>query len=436
MQHPPQRQHIANRIKSTNNTQEARVQQTTPEDPAMHTHTKTSTKMLTARVPPPVEIPASQHTVEISIIDTTSYMSGFPASTFVEPNVPGFDLMSAGSYGYIIKHPRSGSKYDTIIFDLGVRKDWENLPETFVAAIKESSADIRVEKDVATILSEAGQDLNEVGAIIWSHWHFDHVGDPTTFPNTTDLIVGPGFKSAMIPSYPTLRESHLDERAWQDRELHEIDFHDAAGGKTLKIGNFDAYDFYGDGSFYLLNAPGHAVGHMSGLARTTADPPTFILLGADIAHHCGEFRPSPYTPLPEVISPHPLRKNATSGCPGRIFLTIHPQHSGEKPFFDPVRGEEGWHHEAQVAKDSIDKLIEADAYDNIFPVMAHDNSLAGIINVYPKTANDWMAKGWKEKSRWGFLREFAATEDDPEHPALEEGAKAAEARKDSRVSHM
>lgn len=146
MHHSPQRQHIANRTKCINTTQEARVQQTTHEDPDMHTHTKTNTKMSTARVPPPVSIPTSQHTVEISIIDTTSYMSGFPASTFVEPNVPGFDLMSAGSYGYIIKHPRSGSKYDTIIFDLGVRKDWEDLPETFVTAIKESSADIRVEK--------------------------------------------------------------------------------------------------------------------------------------------------------------------------------------------------------------------------------------------------------------------------------------------------
>lgn len=363
-------------------------------------------------------------------------MSGFPASTFVEPAVPGFDLVNVGSYGYIIKHPTSPHKHSTLLFDLGVRKDWENLPETFVAGIKEAGFGISVQKDVATILRENGQDLNDIGAIVWSHWHFDHVGDPTTFPNSTDLIVGPGFKANFIPAYPTIRDSHVDERAWQDRELHEIDFHDAAAGsKTLKIGKFDGYDFYGDGSFYLLNSPGHAIGHMSGLARTTAYPPTFILLGADIAHHCGEFRPSAYTPLPDVISPHPLRKHATSGCPGRVFQAIHPKRSDVEPFFDPVRGE-GWHHEAQEAKDSIDKLIEADAYDNIFPVMAHDNSLAGIIDVYPKTANDWMAKGWKEKSRWGFLREFAATEDDPPYTALAEGAKAAEARKDSRVSSM
>jgi glyoxylase-like metal-dependent hydrolase (beta-lactamase superfamily II) len=392
--------------------------------------------MTSTRAPPPFEIPDSQHTVEVCMIDTTSFMRGFPASTFVEPDVPGFDFMDVRSYSYIIKHAPSGSKYDTFVFDLGVRKDWENLPEAFVTGIKAGGYSISVDKDVATILRENGQDLSEVGAIVWSHWHFDHAGDPQTFPSTTDLIVGPGFKSTFIPGYPSVRDSHVDERAWAGRELYEIDFDTAADGKTLRIGNFKAYDFYGDGSFYLLNSPGHAVGHMSALARTTAEPPTFLLLGGDIAHHCGEFRPTPYTPLPDMISPHPLRKNTASACPGRIFLAIHPQHSCEEPFFDPVR-HGGWHHEALEAKASIDKLIEADSHDHIFPLMAHDGSLADVVDLYPENANAWRAKGWKEQSRWGFLGSFAAVEDD--YPCTHSGpekdsTKREEDRKDSRVS--
>lgn len=388
--------------------------------------------------PPPVEIPPSQHTVEVCMIDTTSFMSGFPASTFVEPDVPGFDTMNVKSYSYIIKHAPSGNKHDTLLFDLGVRKDVENLPETFIAGIKAGGYGISVDKDVATILRENGQDLNEIGAIIWSHWHFDHAGDPQTFPSTTDLIVGPGFEANFIPAYPTVRDSHVDERAWAGRELHEIDFSGAANGKALHIGGFQAYDFYGDGSFYLLNSPGHAIGHMSALARTTANPPTFLLLGGDIAHHCGEFRPTPYTPLPEMISPHPLRKDSVSACPAQIFLAIHPKHNGEEPFFDPVRGG-GWHHEAYEAKESIDKLIEADAYDHIFPIMAHDGSLADVVELYPKSANAWMAKGWKEKSRWGFLGSFAAVEEDsscPHSRSEKEGSEWVEGRKDSRVSWL
>lgn len=126
--------------------------------------------------------------MEVYIIDTTSFMSGFPASSFVEPLVPGFDTMNVGSYAYLIRHPGSNTKYGTVVFGLGVRKDWENSPETFVAGIKDSRCGISVDKDVATILRENGQDLGEVGAIIWSHWHFDHAGDPQTFPRTTDLI--------------------------------------------------------------------------------------------------------------------------------------------------------------------------------------------------------------------------------------------------------
>ncbi|EGU81280.1 hypothetical protein FOPG_15576 [Fusarium oxysporum f. sp. conglutinans race 2 54008] len=362
--------------------------------------------MTPCRLPPPVDIADSPNTVEVYIIDTTSFMSGFPASTFVEPLVPGFDTINVGSYSFLIKHPGSNTKYDTMVFDLGVRKDWESLPETFVAGIKSSGCKIEVQTDVASILRENGQSLDDVGAIIWSHWHFDHAGDPKTFPTTTDLIVGPGFKKNMIPGYPTVRDSHVNETAWEGRELIEIDF---KGEKGLKIGKFEAYDFYGDGSFYLLSSPGHAVGHMSALARTTTDPPSFMLLGGDIAHHCGEFRPSPYTPLPTMISPNPLGRNL-SACPGRLFLNIHPWKDPERPFFDPTT-EPGWHLEAVEAKESIDNLIEADAYDNIFPVMAHDMTLGETVELYPKKANDWMARGWKEATRWGFCGEFTPMEE-------------------------
>lgn len=364
--------------------------------------------MARPQAPPRIVIPESRNTVEAFIIDTTSFMSGFPAWTFVQPHVPGFDTMNVHSYGFLVKHPGSGSKYDTMLFDLGVRKDWESSPETFVAMIKENGYGISVEEDVATILRKHGQSLEEIGAIIWSHWHFDHVGDPQTFPSTTDLIVGPGFKSEFMPGYPSKQDSLVDENAWRGRELHEIEFGPAAGSKALQIGDFKAYDFYGDGSFYLLDSPGHALGHMSALARTTVDPPSFLLLGGDIAHHCGEFRPNAYTHLPEMISPNPLT-HSLSACPGKVFLAIHPKKSRVEPFFDPSPDDGAWHHVAEVAKDSIKKLIELDAQDNIFPVMAHDGSLHDVVDFYPKGANAWMAKGWKEQSRWGFLSSFAAS---------------------------
>jgi len=62
--------------------------------------------------------------------------------------------------------------------------------------------------------------------------------------------------------------------------MQEIEFK-----SDFKIGKFNAFDYFGDGSFYLLDVPGHAIGHICGLVRTT--PGSFLLLGADSCHFAG-----------------------------------------------------------------------------------------------------------------------------------------------------
>jgi len=86
--------------------------------------------MVQAQPPPDLKIPASSSTVDISIIDTTSYVGKLPAAAFMEPAMPGFDELSAPCFAFMIKHKPSGAKnkYDTLIWDLGVRKDFENAP--------------------------------------------------------------------------------------------------------------------------------------------------------------------------------------------------------------------------------------------------------------------------------------------------------------------
>ena len=85
-----------------------------------------------------------------------------------------------------------------------------------------------------------------------SHYHWDHTGDPSTFPCSTDLVVGPGFKKSLMPGYPAKEDARIRESDYKGRQIREIEF-DEAG---LHLGRFKALDFFGDGSFYLLDSPG------------------------------------------------------------------------------------------------------------------------------------------------------------------------------------
>jgi len=145
---------------------------------------------------------------------------------------------------------------------------------------------------------------------------------------------------------------------------------------------------------------------MCGLARTSADPPEFIIMGGDIAHHGGEFRPTQWLPLPDSISPNPLvapfAKNAPV-CPGALFKAIHPKQDPTEPF---VRPEGAIHDNQTQAQESATKWTEFDAQENVFAMIAHDSSLFDIVDFYPKSANDWRKKGWKDEGRWRFLRDY------------------------------
>jgi hypothetical protein len=273
---------------------------------------------------------------------------------------------------------------------------------------------VNVDQSVREILESQKIPCSEtdpIEAIFWSHWHWDHTGNPNEFPSTTKLIVGPGFKANLLPGYPSNTESSLLESDYNNRELIELDFvGDSRAG--FKIGQFNALDYFGDGSFYLLDSPGHAIGHICGLARVTSSPDSFIFMGGDAAHHGGEWRPSPYLPLPKEITPNPFAPVSMrmSPCPGAMFENAKLLPNGpSKPFYTPAKLEVGQiHYDVEEATRSIEKMQEYDGQEaeNILVVVAHDESLLDIIDFFPEKANDFMRKGWVKEGRWRFLADF------------------------------
>lgn len=230
--------------------------------------------------------------------------------------------------------------------------------------------------------------------------HWDHIGDLNgTFPPSTQLVVGPGFKEAHLPGYPTNKESPLLQHDFESREVREVDI--VKEGAGLKIGRFNAYDYFGDGSLYLLDTPGHSIGHICALARTTPD--SFVFMGGDACHHGGEFRPSEYLPLPSELSPSPLPK--FNPCPGHLLQDAHRTKSATEPYYLCTPG---FAHDLDVCNWTIEGLQEFDASENVFLIVAHDDSLAQVVgdSLYPDSVSDWQHKKLAKKAKWNFLKDF------------------------------
>ncbi|KZL80414.1 metallo-beta-lactamase superfamily protein [Colletotrichum incanum] len=355
---------------------------------------------------PVVFIPESLSTVDVRVMDTSTLIHLNP-DLFWRPKIDGFDGLHAPIYCFLISNPRTGRH---VLFDLGVRPDWRNYAPKTVELI-ESTTIVTPGSDVAGMLdadNTVAIRSTDIDAVIWSHNHFDHIGDITRFPSTTRLIVGPGVRAATWPGWPTRPDAIVLDADAEGRVVHEINFDDG----SLKIGQFKAFDFFGDGSFYLLDAPGHAVGHICALARTDAAPhpdgqnkSLFIFMGADACHHMGVLRPSLYQPLPpsETLQ-KVLQDGHESGfCPG--LLDAWMTHHSTAPFFE-VNAPGPIFPDGPSSFATVQKIQELDALDNVFVIMAHDLSLQNVLPLFPEKINGWAESGIKTDSRWLFCNDF------------------------------
>lgn len=181
--------------------------------------------------------------------------------------------------------------------------------------------------------------------------------------------------------------------------MREIDFEK----ESVQLGRFRGFDFFGDGSFYVLDTPGHAVGHLAGLAQTTADPDTFIFMGGDLCHHSGEIRPSKHLRIPKEVTI--ATPQAALPCPGAIYekLQIQRQRAPDEPFFEPTMG-----LDIPETIETIKKTQDADKEDNVWFIYAHDPKLHGVVDLFPQSANDWKVRNWRDETLWAFLQDFEA----------------------------
>lgn len=196
---------------------------------------------------------------------------------FVHPAVAGAKR-TVPSLTFLITHPGPPEPW-YMMFDLGLRKARERYPEVLQKHI-DGRAPYDLAPGVAAQLEAGGLDPAAIHAVMLSHVHYDHHGDPEDFPNAT-FRVGHGALDVLKHGLGAIAShQHFDPDtlpADRSKELPDPD-----GGDWKPLGPFPkAHDLRGDGSIYVIDTPGHLPGHVNLLCRTKE---RWLLLCGDAFH--------------------------------------------------------------------------------------------------------------------------------------------------------
>ncbi|KAJ5556352.1 hypothetical protein N7494_000267 [Penicillium frequentans] len=223
------------------------------------------------------ELPATDGHVHVQLLNGGSMLAeyhklhkGDPAEKFRMYN-----------WAFFIRHAEYGRK---IIWDLGMSS--LKIPDDYPPVISngmwnEAQVEGPHETIAAQIERRNGVTSAEIDTVLMSHAHFDHCRPVSeTFPNAT-VYFGPGTLEHCAPGHFAKPSSMWDGRFFDPEKATE-------NWKTLEgpwehFGPFEnAMDLFGDGSFWIIQAPGHMPGNLGACARlATGD---WIVLGSDCCH--------------------------------------------------------------------------------------------------------------------------------------------------------
>ncbi|KAF2186215.1 Metallo-hydrolase/oxidoreductase [Zopfia rhizophila CBS 207.26] len=241
----------------------------------------------------PLEKPTvSVHALSSGHLTLPEYQFVHPVSQDARKTVP--------SLAFIIQHRNiDNGKVTRIVFDLGLRRDIKRYAEPIqrhVATRQPMSTD----PDIVKSLAKGGLTPDDIDYIIYSHVHWDHVGEPRDFPSST-FVVGHGALSLLNGTSSSLRGSHSffeHDLLPEDRTVELPDPNSQSPASSIgdrKPGHINlnqawqpsshlpqTLDLFNDGSLLIINAPGHLPGHINILARTTDTRQVY--LGGDACH--------------------------------------------------------------------------------------------------------------------------------------------------------
>ncbi|KAK4944634.1 hypothetical protein LTR10_016068 [Elasticomyces elasticus] len=213
--------------------------------------------------------------VEVQILDGGSFtangskvMAGAPDRTYSVPD-----------WAFLVRDCESGR---VLLWDYGLSEVHEEftpfVQNNLLGELSPRSPATSIAQQIVERNGIAGADLE---TIIFSHAHWDHCRPFwKDFPHANALF-GPGTFNQCRPAHLKSPGSQWDGRIFDDPEAfkkcRELE------GPWVSFGPFEkAMDFFGNGSFWVIQAPGHMIGNLIAAARVQGG--TWIVMAGDCCH--------------------------------------------------------------------------------------------------------------------------------------------------------
>ncbi|KAK4545296.1 hypothetical protein LTR36_003476 [Oleoguttula mirabilis] len=240
--------------------------------------------------------PAGEGQVYVTISALQGGHLTLPEALFITDAEPE-KRATVPSLSFLIQHPHKHPSEQPpsmtrLIFDLGLKRDLTGYAPAQQHHILQRQP-VNLKPDVAESLRAGGLHPTDIDDIVVSHVHWDHIGTPSDFPNSR-FVVGAGTLHVLEhgggPLYPANIFNKNEFPLDRTYELPPVDSSTATIAAKRQtehqwrpLANFPAaLDYFGDGSVWILDTPGHITGHVNLLARTGVRQ--WVYLGGDCCH--------------------------------------------------------------------------------------------------------------------------------------------------------
>jgi glyoxylase-like metal-dependent hydrolase (beta-lactamase superfamily II) len=221
-----------------------------------------------------------------------------PEALFITNAEPG-KRATVPSLSFLIQHPAPTNDQATstasnkLVFDLGLKRDLSRYAPAQQNHISQRQPTI-LHPDVSDSLRIGGLDpAKDIDEVIVSHVHWDHVGTSSDFERSK-FLVGSGtlhvLEHGAGPHYPAeiFNKDELPlDRTYEfpppDEKTAEVAAKRQTEHNWHPLATFPAaIDYFGDESLFVIDTPGHLLGHANLLARIGERKWAF--LGGDCCH--------------------------------------------------------------------------------------------------------------------------------------------------------